>query len=186
MSEFRVATRYAKSLITLAQEQGVLEAVHEDMQLFFNICKDNRGFRLMLKNPIINHDKKLGVLKELFSGKVHEITMSFFEIITRKHREAVLYAISKVFHQQYNVLLEVQMATVSTTFPLDEILREKFISVITEATGMKGVELKEQTDPELIGGFVLRVGGSQIDDSLKGKLKELKLMFSRNPYIREI
>ena len=58
MSELRVASRYSKSLITLAQDQGILEEVHSDMLMFLNVCRENRDFVLMLKNPIISNDKK--------------------------------------------------------------------------------------------------------------------------------
>jgi len=184
MSEVRVASRYAKSLIGLAQEKGALEAVHQDMQLFAGICEENIDFRIMLRNPIINHEKKLNILQGLFDGRVHQITSSFFEIITRKNRESVLYAIAQEVHKQYNALKGVEMAEIKTTFALDDELRREFKSVIAKATGMNGVELKEEVDKELIGGYVLRVGGQQIDDSLKGKLKELKLKFSHNPYLK--
>lgn len=34
MSEYRVASRYAKSLIELAKEKNILDAVYNDMQFF--------------------------------------------------------------------------------------------------------------------------------------------------------
>ena len=34
---------------------------------------------------------------------------------------------------------------------------------------------KEYVDPELIGGYILKVGDKQIDQSVSGKLKEIKL-----------
>ncbi len=184
MSEIRVASRYAKSLITLAQERGELASIHKDMQLFAEICEENRDFELMLKNPIINHDKKLSILKELFKDRVNETTLSFFEIITRKNRERVLPLIAKEFHIQYNALKGVEMATVKTLHPLNEDQRSRFKSAITEATGMSSVELAEVIDEELIGGYILTIAGKQIDESLKGKLKELQLEFAHNPYVK--
>ncbi len=184
MSDFRVASRYAKSLISLAESQGMLEVVHEDMQLFSQICESNRDFTLMLKNPIINHHKKLSILKGIFENRVNTITMSFFEIITRKNRENVLVSIATVFHAQYNQFKGIEMAKVSTMFTLDEPLRDQFKKIIKEATGKHNVELAEEVDKELIGGYILKVEGQQVDESLKGKIKELKLKFLHNPYIK--
>lgn len=188
MSEFRVATRYAKSLLDLAIEQNALEDVHRDMQLFDQICTQSRDFWLLLKNPIINHEKKLHVLESLFKDKVHHMTASFFEIITRKNRESVLASIAKEFHRQYNVFKGVEQAVVTTTFAINDQLREHFKQIVdqTEGTGDGGVELAEVVDESLIGGFVLKIGGQQLDASILSKLKELKLKFSHNPYIREI
>ena len=178
MSEHRVANRYAKDLITLAQEQGLLDEVHEDMQMFSRICIENRDFTLMLKNPIIRNYMKLHILKEIFEGKVHAITTSFLNIITRKNREMLLPEITKKFHLQYNVINEISMANVATVFALDDTLRDEFKHLIGKFTGQGAVELEEEINEELIGGYVLKLDGKQIDESLKGKLNELKLKFS--------
>ena len=65
MSEIRIASRYAKSLIELAIEKEVLEEVHNDMQLFTSTVKSNRELLLLLKNPIVKNDIKLNVLNIL-------------------------------------------------------------------------------------------------------------------------
>lgn len=184
MSDFRVASRYAKSLLSLAQEKGVLEKVHDDMQLFSSVAESNKEFTRILKNPIVNHEKKLNILKSIFKGRVHPMTFSIFEIITRKNREAILPSIAKAFHQQYNVFNNIEEAKVITTFPLTEELRKEFEIIVWDYTGKK-VELEEEVNESLIGGFVLKIGDRQIDESLNSKLKELRLEFSRNPYIKE-
>ncbi len=178
MSEHRVASRYAKSLISLAQDQGLLEEVHGDMLLFSRICKKNRDFTVMLKNPIIRNYLKLQVLKKVFQGNVQEITMSFLNIITRKNREMLLPAITNVFHLQYNIIKEISMAKVATVFQLDDSLRDEFKHIVGQLTSKGTVELEEEIDEELIGGYVLKLGGRQIDESLRGKLLALKLKFS--------
>ncbi len=184
MSEIRVASRYAKSVIDLAEEKGILEAVHDDMLLFQNTCDNSMELKLMLRNPIINHDVKLKVLRLIFSGKVNQLTLAFFEILTKKKRESSLYAIAKAFHYQYNEKMLVESALVTTPFELTEELRQRFREEAARISGKK-VELKEKVNPELIGGFILQVRDRQIDTSIGSRLKELKVKFSENPYIRE-
>ena len=41
MSSFRLASRYSKSLLQLAQEKGQLEAVKADMALISNTLKND-------------------------------------------------------------------------------------------------------------------------------------------------
>ena len=185
MSDFRAASRYAKSLIELADEQGALEDVYQDMQLFNEVCEENYDFRLMLKNPVIKHDKKLQILNSLFKDKVTKLTLSIFDIITRKNREPILPAIAKEFIILYNVKKGIEVATVTTAVPLDEALREEIRKIVKKVGGRKTVELKEIVDPELIGGFILKVGDKQIDDSLLSKLKMLEHKFSQNPFVKE-
>ncbi len=185
MSDFRVATRYAKSLLELAEEKGVLEEVHKDMVLFADVCKESRDLVLMLKNPIIKHDKKRSILHALFKSKVNDLTIAIFDIITRKNRESILPSIAKEFNYQYNVYKGIEVATVTTAGPLDKVLKGEMEKLVQNISSKKKVDLIEKVDEDLIGGYVLKVGDRQIDDSIKSKLKALELKFSQNPYIKE-
>ncbi|MTI20146.1 ATP synthase F1 subunit delta [Fulvivirga sp. RKSG066] len=185
MSEYRVASRYAKSLLELADEKGVLEPVLEDMQQFSKLCAESREFVLMLKNPIIKHDKKNMILKKVFEGNAHELTLAIFDIITKKNRESILPGIAREFQNQYKVQQGIEEAKVTTAVPLSPELKKSLEEVVLKISSKKKVELVESVDKELIGGFILKVGDRQIDDSLKSKLKALELKFSQNPYIKE-
>lgn len=185
MADSRAASRYVKSLLSLAVEQQALDAVHNDMQLFSRVCEENRAFTLMLRNPVIKHDQKREVLERLFKGKVHALTLAIFDIITRKNREPLLPAIAREFHAAYNTYKGIEHATVTTAVKLDARLRGELEQIVKTISSKKEVELVEKVDPEMIGGFVLNVGDRQIDASIKNKLKALKVTFSQNPYIKE-
>ena len=186
MADSRAASRYVKSLLGLAVEQGALDQVHHDMLLFSKVSEENRAFSLLLQNPVIKHDKKLSILTAIFKGKVNDLTMAFFDIITRKNREPILAGIAKEFHNAYNLYKGIGKATVTTAVPLDANLRTEFEQLVRNYSDKKQVELIEKVDTEMIGGFVLNVGDRQIDASIKNKLKTLKLKFSQNPYIKEL
>jgi F-type H+-transporting ATPase subunit delta len=185
MTDSRAASRYVKSLLGLAVEQNVLDAVHNDMLLFSKTVNENREFRLMLQNPIIKHDKKREILEKIFKSKVHPLTMSILDIITRKNREPLLASIAKEFHEAYNEHKQIGKAVVTTAVPLDAKLRAEFQTMVKKYSQRSEVELIEKVDPEMIGGFILNVGDRQVDASIKNKLKALKLEFSQNPYIKE-
>jgi F-type H+-transporting ATPase subunit delta len=171
--EHRASHRYAKALLELAQEQNVLEEVHNDMKDFAEICRQNRGLELMFKSPVVPHFRKMAVLEAIFKGKVHPVTYSIFEIITKKNREELLPEIAGSFHEQYNTFRKIQSAQITTTFPLDETLRNQFRQIVKETTGTE-VELNEKVNAELIGGYVLQIGDRQIDESVKTQLRKLK------------
>ncbi|MCA6078308.1 ATP synthase F1 subunit delta [Fulvivirga sedimenti] len=186
MSDFRAASRYAKSLLELANEQGVLEEVHNDMLLFTKVCNQNKDFGLMLKNPVIKHDKKRAILESIFNGKVHSLTMAIFDIISRKNREAIMPAIAREFHNQYNIIKQIGVASVTTAIPLTDTLRKDMKEIVVKITGKKDIDLKEIVNEEIIGGYILKMGDQQIDDSIRTKLKTLAKGFSQNHYIKEI
>ncbi|GAB4010456.1 ATP synthase F1 subunit delta [Spirosoma sp. KCTC 42546] len=177
MAVATVAARYAKSLLDLARENGLTETMYKDMLFFKNTVAQSRPLLLMLKNPIVRAEKKNAILKAVFATRVDPVTMSFFEIIAKKNREPIMDAIADEFINQYDRQKGVDRATVITTVPLTDALREKFKAMVMKTTGSKLVELEEKIDPRLIGGYVLRVGDQQVDGSIRSQLNDLRLQF---------
>ncbi len=179
MSEIQVASRYAKSLIDLAGEQSSVEEVKGDIELFLETCRANPGLQAILKNPIISLDKKANILDGLFSGKVHEMILSFFKIVIRKGRAEILFATAKEFVSQYNSLKNIVKATVTSASPLNqENIRQ--IEDVVKASTKGEVILTTIVDPKLIGGFILKVGDKQFDTSISSKLNKLRKEFEQS------
>jgi len=182
MSEIRIATRYAKSLIELSALQGSLDAVYNDMLLISDAFQNSRELVLAMKSPIIKSDKKLSILSAIFKSKVNTLTFSFFELLAKKNRSANFFDISKAFLEQYQVLKGIQKAQVFTASKIDDALRQQFIKMVEEKTGKKA-EIEEFVKQELIGGYILRIGDLQYDASVKSKLQQIKKNFTENQYI---
>src|SRR5688572_3604379 len=185
MADSKAVSRYVKSLLDLAVNNGVLEEVHADMKSFDRVLTQNRPLVNVLRSPIVKHYKKKNVLESLFRGRYNDLTLSFFRIITEKNREEILPLIAKEFHNAYNEYQGIGKASVVTAVPLDNELREEILSLAKRVLGKSKVELKEEVDPAIIGGFILNAGTQQIDSSIKHKLKILQLNFSDNTQLNK-
>lgn len=183
MVNTRVASRYAKSLLQLAIERNIVDQVYQDMVFFREICELNRDFVLMLRNPIISHDKKKAVLYSIFEKKVTPSTLAIFDIITRKNREKYLPAIAESFMIQYRQHKGIEKAILTTAVQITPEQRSKFSKEASRMTG-KTIELEERIDPSIIGGYILQIGDQQIDNSVEAKLKEMSYDFSETSYIK--
>lgn len=173
MSEYRVAGRYAKSLIDLARERNILEAVFADMQTLKHTLENSHELDNLLKSPIINSDKKMSVLRLLFENKFNALTLSFFDIIVRKKREAYMAQIIRAFIEMYNDLNKITVATVKTAVEATEATKAQIKDFLQKQTG-KTVELKTTVDKELIGGVVIQIEDKLFDASIAGKLQQAK------------
>lgn len=178
MSESRIAKRYAKPLLELAEEQKTLDSVKKDMDMFASLCSENRSFLNMLKSPVIAHLKKAEILDKIFKGKVSDLTLSIFSIITRKNREDILPEVAQEFSKLYNDKMGIQTATITTATNLDKSLRGSFEKLVADISGKKAL-VTEKVDENLIGGFVVTMDDKQIDQSVRGALTELKLKFEK-------
>lgn len=180
MKDIVVGARYAQSLIDLAKERNQVNEVKEDMQKVLNAIQSNHAFKVLLKNPVIPNAIKGSVLEALFrKNNLGELSVALIRVLVRKNREGYLYAIASEYMRMHRELNGVKLAEVTTTFKMDEQLRNSFIDIVKANTGAKSVELTEKIKPEIIGGYILKVEGTQIDASVSTKLKELKNLISR-------
>ena len=180
MSDFRVASRYAKSLFDLAIELKNLDGIYNDMVLVGKVCDENRALVTTLKNPIVRYDFKLRVLQQVFGKHVNKATSTFFRLICKKNRAQILPACSEVFITLYHDYMGIVRSTVTSAVALSGSTQKDFQSIIAKATKKK-VELEANTDPALIGGYILRIGDLQVDDSIKTKLNELRRELKGRP-----
>ena len=182
MSTYRIASRYAKSLIDLAIEQGKLERVLEDVTGFVNATK-NHDLMLLLKSPLVKPDKKEKVLDVLFKDKIDPLTHSFMQIIIRKGREAQLPEIAEEFVNQYREHKGISIVNITSAEPLsDETIESIRKKLIESKLTLGKIEFNTSVDKELIGGFVVSFGDKLYDASVKHQLSELRKSFSNKEY----
>ncbi|NGM66327.1 F0F1 ATP synthase subunit delta [Sphingobacterium sp. SGR-19] len=177
MSIFTVASRYAKSLLDLAQEQGQLDAVKGDIDGVISVLKSNSELLAILKNPIIKGDKKRNILAAIFEGKINSVILSFFYILVNKGRAGILLDIAQEFVREYNETKGIVKASVTSATALSEPNLTELQKIIADEI-KADVILKNMVDPSLIGGFVVRVGDRQMDASIAGKLSKLEKHFA--------
>ena len=186
MSVQRIASRYAKSLIDLAKDQGKLDRVLEDVQSFQKVAQ-NRDFLLMLRSPVVKADTKEKVFNQLFSGRYDEMTMAFLQILLRKGREAHLAEIAKEYIEQYKVIKHISTVKLVTAVKLsEEAVKAIHAKLLASNTTDHNVELVTEVDPDLIGGFVIEFDDRLYDASVAHKLDLMKKNFKDNLYISQI
>lgn len=181
MSETRVASRYAKSLIEQASADGKLDRIVEDMRQITEVTDESSDLASALKNPIISSDKKLNILVAIFDGKLDELSMRFIRLVSKKNREDSLIAIAHEVLRLNGVRKGLIKGRVTTVMPLDDELRNQFRQMVKSRLG-KDVELEEIIDETLLGGYILRVGDQQIDESIRTKLTRMERNFTDNSF----
>ena len=184
MISSKITNRYAKALLDLSIEQGVLDKVYNDIIIIDHICLENRDFMTMLKSPIISTAKKTEIIKAIFSKKLSKLSFLFLEIIIKKKREFLLHAIAKNFVKLYKDHNKIISANLITAVPIDSSTRNKIRALVKQSTDFE-VELKEKINKEIIGGSVINIGDFQLDSSVKKSLRNLKNSFNKNLYIKD-
>ena len=177
MKTTKSAVRYAKALLELALEQNKTEVVSGDMQVIKTNFTETRDFQVFLDSPVINSDKKVEIFAELFP-QFDELTMAFCRLMIKNKREGALAQIAASYDAQLKQHLGIIPVTIVSAKALDSATRKTIIGKLEGSLTGK-LELEEQIDESLIGGFVIRMGDTRIDASVSGKLNQLKVSLTQ-------
>ncbi|MGB0403829.1 MAG: ATP synthase F1 subunit delta [Salibacteraceae bacterium] len=177
----KVARRYAKSLLLLAQERNELENINAEMKSINSVISANKDLKVFLKSPIVKKDKKVNILNQIFADSMGDVVKSFVSIITKNNREYLLYDISVAFLDLYNETNKVVTAQVTSAVELNDDVLSKLKEIVGVLENNE-VKIESKIDSDLIGGVVLRVGDSQIDTSVARQLRELKKELTTEDY----
>lgn len=182
----RLASRYAKSLIDLSQEQGQLEKVYQDMLFLQNIIKTNRDLANLLRSPIVSADKKDKIVEAVTAGRVSQLTASFNKLLISKGRESNLPEIITSFIQQYKSIKNIHTVKLTTAVPVSEEVKASIIEQVKKTSNLQNIEMETTVDPNIIGGFVLQAGDKLVDASIAYDLREISKQFQNNDFIYAI
>ena len=185
MAQIKVASRYAKSLLGLVAEKGNLEDAFNDMSLIKKTCSENRDLVVLLKSPVVNTEKKASILNSVYGKNVSEVTMLFINLITKNRREGALPEIADAFIAQYKAMKGITTAVVTSAAVLADDAKKKIQDLVQKEVGGT-VELQMEINPELIGGFILRIGDKQLDTSILSKIGDLRQEFKNNSFVKEV
>jgi F-type H+-transporting ATPase subunit delta len=186
MQNPRLASRYAKSLLDLAQEQNTLDPVLQDMQLIHSAIAGTPELAQLMRSPIVNAEKKNTILKAVFGAKIQPLSVAFIQLLTSKGREKVLPEIAASFISQYKELKRIRVAKLITATPANDQLKQTLQAKAEAALPGYTVEFQTETDPSIIGGFILELGDRMIDASVRRDLAEVRKQFKENLYVSQV
>ena len=172
----RAAIRYAKAIIENAVSNGRADAVNQDMKLINETVNSNEELKLFLVSPVVKPEAKFDALSEIFAS-VQNDTKGLFLLLKENKRFEILGEIAEQYNAQHDVLNGIEVAKVTTAFPITPDLETKVLAKIKEFSNKK-ITLINTVDPSIIGGFILRIGDQQYNASVANRLQQLKREFS--------
>lgn len=172
----RAAIRYAKAILDFATEANKASEVNADMKSIVIAVEESTELKDFLSNPIVKKEVKRAALAQIFVT-VQPETNKLFDLLLENKRFEILHYIAL----EYNVLFDekngVQVATVTTAFAITPELEKHVLDKISTFSDKK-ITIKNIVNPDIIGGFILRIGDMQYNASVANKLQELKREFS--------
>jgi F-type H+-transporting ATPase subunit delta len=167
-----IADVYARSLFDVAQEQGSLDEIHEQLGQFADAVDQSRDLQVFLFSPYFSAQEKKDSLGKVIEGADDNL-FRFLELLAERHRMPVVFRVRRTFDDMWAEERKRLEVAITSAVELDEETVDTIGKRIEEQTG-RDVQLSTHVDPEVVGGIVLRVGNMILDASVRARLERLR------------
>ncbi|MCK4920814.1 MAG: ATP synthase F1 subunit delta [Bacteroidales bacterium] len=172
MNDSKISVRYAKALFLSALEEKSLDVVIKDVDLL-NSAFLVSGFVEMLVSPVVKTSEKKKLVDTVFAKSLSELSLNFMHLILANKREGYLEGILRNFSGLYRKHKGIKNAELVIPFAASDEYKKKFLNLLEQVFDAK-IELKSKINPDIIGGFILKVEDEQIDASVSSSLSRIK------------
>jgi F-type H+-transporting ATPase subunit delta len=118
-----------------------------------------------------NAVKKSEILHGIFCSSLHKLSLSMIDLVVRNGREKYLPSIARVFHYETKKHEGITESILTTAVKVSPEISRQVADLIASIFKTR-VDLKENVDENIIGGFILKVEDHYIDASVRSKLKK--------------
>lgn len=173
MVKSRVAKRYARALFEFALDNGQLESVAADLDLLDAALRDSPELRQLIDSPVISTRTKQAAFSALFKDRLQADTFKYVLFLMAKNREALLPDIVADFRDLLDDHRGILRGEVTSVIALSELQLRNLKERLDQLSG-KNVLITQRTDPNLLGGLMVRIRDTVYDTSLRHKLEKLR------------
>ncbi|MDL1913329.1 MAG: ATP synthase F1 subunit delta [Bergeyella sp.] len=176
MSDNKIAQRYAGGLFNLAKELNNVDIVFKEMESIVRLFYDSKEFRCFIESPLIDKKKKISVAEAIFSG-FSKTSLDFVRLIISNGRGSALGNMAKAYVHNVNKRKGIQTVVLTSAVALDRKVSEDIIRSSQLLNKEASFRLETVINPDILGGYILRVGDQQIDTSVRSQLDKIKKDF---------
>ena len=174
MSKMILAQRYANALCEELENEDQLNAALSTIESFARAFDSNHELRTVLTNPSISIDNRSAIFSNILDNtNPRSLAKNLIQILFERGRLNLITDVAKALRTTIDLRLNRVVGTLTSTRELSSKQHESIQQSISTFI-KKDVQLEMETNPDLLGGVVVRIGGTVIDGSLRTRLVQLK------------
>lgn len=164
----QITDNYAKVLYDLAIPK---DKVQESKSLLENIPE----LKEVLCSPVISHANKNSVIEQVFPKEM----VNFLKVVSDYNSMDCIDDILKAYEEYCNKQENRIDAILYYVVPPTKEQETKMKEFLCKKYNKKEAALKLVKNEDLIGGFILRAGNQEFDQSMLGRIKQLQQQLIR-------
>ena len=166
-----VARPYAQAAFLFANAHQSLKDWSEMLSLLAAITAD-ATMSEVIDSPHLTESQLAELIIEVAGDHMDEKCANFVRVLAANGRLKLLPEIAAMYEIKRRDAEGVVQAQMVTAYPASEAQQAEIIASLHKRLGRE-IELSCATDPDLLGGAIIRAGDLVIDGSVRGKLQRL-------------
>jgi ATP synthase F1 delta subunit len=178
LNKNQIGKKYSRAIVN-SVEISEIPAVIAEFKAFSQIIDTNRQLKLLFAGQIFSEDEKekaFEALRPLL--KFNASTEKFLKLMIIQGQLSALKEIITASIDIYNDRQKRATAVVVSSVALDENNTERLKSAVKKMTDRE-ITVENQIDESLLGGFIVKVGSTIFDSSVKGQLRLIRAELMR-------
>lgn len=171
-----LAARYASALYDLADEAHKLDAVAGDLSQVAALIDEVPDLKRMIMSPVLSRGVQASAIEAvLVKIETSDLVRRFVGVVAQNRRLRDLPAIITAYLAELAGRRgEIQAEIVSAK----QLTKKQSDAVLAQLRAKLGAKVvaDQKIDETLIGGLIVKIGSTLIDNSLKSKLARLQLV----------
>jgi F-type H+-transporting ATPase subunit delta len=170
-----IASRYARALVDVILEQKIDgDTARQQLKAIAAAVHESAELRKVWESPAISPEQKRAVLDAITQqiGVLKPIR-NFIAVLIDHRRIAMLDDMVRQFEVELDAQLGFTEAQISSARPLAANEKRELEGRVERLTGKK-VRAHYLSQPELLGGVLVRVGSTIYDGSVRGQLEKMR------------
>lgn len=175
MNDGLIPKRYAKALYKLALENGDTQEIYELLKPMSQGIKGLDDVKRVLLNPKIASEEKGKVMMQIIGAKPGSSLDKFILLVIRNNRTELLRKIALSYVNLYREKHDIAKVEITTATELPQEKIDDIVAKVKQQLGNMTLEIVQYINPDLIGGFTVKVGDILLNASVKNELNQLRL-----------
>lgn len=165
--------RYAKALYKFAAEKGCTAELYGLMQNLAAAFEKNHDLQSVIANPFISVEDKTSLIMTA-AGEQNDVLADFVKLMAQNNRLDLIRDAALAYTAIYRQENKIHLVNITSAAPLTDDDRKRLTAMIEAHIGNAKAEFTFDVNPDLIGGFVVRIDNESLDASVMNELKQLR------------
>ena len=173
MDQGLLPRRYAKALYKFAAEKDFTATVYRLMQNISVAFEKHEQLQHAIANPFVPEEEKQKLIMTA-AGEQNSILADFIKLLAKNNRLDIIRGIALAYAELYRKENKIHLVEITSASSLNDADKKRITDMIEKHIGDATAEYTFQVNPDLIGGFVVRIDNELLDASVRNELNQLR------------